>query len=150
MLDEKAVSKAQQQAAGIALAAKRGKIHPSKLQGASQEMYNSMEDSDLNDFASTDTRRLPDRKEQKLREYIRKYIQEIVSGVDEPYKKQSIDEAGKIATLQLSKNDIQELLQIIYDLQAHLQDYDDSRYAETSKDCDKWEQILTNLGRKRQ
>ena len=78
-----AVSKAQQQAAAIALSAKRGKIHPSKLQGASAEMYNSMQDSDLEDFASTKHRGLPDKvKEEKLREYIRKYIREIIEEYD--------------------------------------------------------------------
>jgi len=38
IIKEKAVSKAQQQAAGIALAAKRGDIPKSKLKGASKEM----------------------------------------------------------------------------------------------------------------
>ena len=81
-----AVSKAQQQAASIALAAKRGKIKPHEVQGASAEMYNSMSDSDLEDFASTDTKRLPDRKEEQLREYIRKYIKEIINETDNMFK----------------------------------------------------------------
>jgi len=76
------VSIAQKKAASIALAAKRGKIHPSKLQGASREMYDSMADSDLKDFAGTDSSRLPYKVEERLREYIRKTIQEVLSEVE--------------------------------------------------------------------
>ncbi|WP_033073754.1 DUF3008 family protein [Sphingopyxis sp. MWB1] len=47
-----AKSKAQQKAAGAALSAKRGETPKSKLQGASREMYESMSESELEDFAS--------------------------------------------------------------------------------------------------
>lgn len=47
-----AKSKAQQKAAGAALSAKRGETPKSKLQGASREMYDSMSESELEDFAS--------------------------------------------------------------------------------------------------
>ncbi|WP_156841310.1 DUF3008 family protein [Novosphingobium aquimarinum] len=48
-----AKSKAQQKAAGAALSAKRGETNKSDLQGASREMYDSMSESELEDFAST-------------------------------------------------------------------------------------------------
>ena len=57
-----AKSKAQQKAAGAALAAKRGEMPKSKLQGASKEMYESMTESELEDFASTKREKLPEKK----------------------------------------------------------------------------------------
>ena len=60
-LGEKAVSKAQQQAAGIAHAAQKGEIPASELQGASKEMA-KMKKSDLKDFASTPHKGLPKKK----------------------------------------------------------------------------------------
>ena len=62
IIKEKAVSKAQQQAAGIALAAKRGDIPKSKLKGASKEME-KMPKKDLADFAKTKHKGLPSKKE---------------------------------------------------------------------------------------
>jgi len=58
-----AQSKAQQRAAGAALAAKRGETKVSELQGASKEMYDSMSEDELEDLASTDRKHLPDRKD---------------------------------------------------------------------------------------
>jgi hypothetical protein len=46
-------SKAQQKAAGAALAAKRGEIAKSTLKGASREMYESMSEKQLEEFAAT-------------------------------------------------------------------------------------------------
>lgn len=46
-------SKAQQKAAGAALSAKRGEIDKSELQGASREMFDSMTEEQLEDFAAT-------------------------------------------------------------------------------------------------
>ena len=57
-----AQSKAQQKAAGAALSAKRGETKVSELQGASKEMYDSMSESELEDFASTDREDLPEKK----------------------------------------------------------------------------------------
>lgn len=48
-----AKSKAQQQAAGAALAAKRGEKPKGDLGGAAKKMYESMSKSELEDFAST-------------------------------------------------------------------------------------------------
>jgi len=56
----KATSKAQQQAAGAALAAKRGETDKSDLQGASVGMYESMSESELEEMASTDRSDLPE------------------------------------------------------------------------------------------
>lgn len=53
-------SKAQQRAAGAALAAKRGEAKISELQGASKEMYRSMTEAELEELASTDHDGLPD------------------------------------------------------------------------------------------
>jgi hypothetical protein len=61
---EKAESKAQQKAAGIALAAKRGEYPVSKLQGAAKEMYN-MSEKDLEDFAGTKHKGLPKKVDEK-------------------------------------------------------------------------------------
>ncbi len=57
-----AKSKAQQKAAGAALAAKRGEAEVSELVGASREMYDSMTEEELEDYASTDHDDLPDKK----------------------------------------------------------------------------------------
>lgn len=61
-LQEKSLSVSQQQAAGAALAAKRGEISPSELKGASLEMYKSMSEKDLRDFAKTKHEGLPKKK----------------------------------------------------------------------------------------
>lgn len=55
-----AKSKAQQKAAGAALSAKRGETKVSDLQGASKEMYDSMSEDELEDYASTELDGLPD------------------------------------------------------------------------------------------
>lgn len=55
-----AVSKAQQKAAGAALSAKRGETKVSELVGASKEMYDSMTEEQLEDFAETDHKGLPE------------------------------------------------------------------------------------------
>lgn len=48
-----AKSKAQQMAAGAALAAKRGEIKVGDLEGASKSMYDSMSEEELEKMAST-------------------------------------------------------------------------------------------------
>jgi hypothetical protein len=58
----KANSKAQQQAAGAALSAKRGETKVSDLQGASEDMYNSMSEKELEEMAGTDRKDLPKKK----------------------------------------------------------------------------------------
>lgn len=56
-----AKSKAQQQAAGAALSAKRGETPSSDLYGASREMYDSMTEAELEDLSSTKHTDLPDK-----------------------------------------------------------------------------------------
>ena len=56
-------SKAQQRAAGAALSAKRGETKVGDLKGASREMYDSMSEDELEDFAKTDLDGLPDHVE---------------------------------------------------------------------------------------
>ncbi len=60
-----AKSKAQQQAAGAALSAKRGDRKKTSLKGASKEMYESMDKKELKEFASTDRKNLPKKKKSK-------------------------------------------------------------------------------------
>jgi hypothetical protein len=48
-----AKSKAQQKAAGAALAAKRGDMKTSELKGASKSMAKSMSEKELHEMAST-------------------------------------------------------------------------------------------------
>lgn len=55
-----AQSKAQQRAAGAALSAKRGETKVGELQGASKQMYDSMSEDELEDYASTDLNDLPE------------------------------------------------------------------------------------------
>jgi Protein of unknwon function (DUF3008) len=55
-----AQSKAQQKAAGAALAAKRGETKVSSLKGASKQMYESMSESELEDMASTERKGKPE------------------------------------------------------------------------------------------
>lgn len=59
-----ATSKAQQRAAGAALAAKRGEIKKSELVGASKEMYDTMTEKELEELAETKLAGLPDRKSE--------------------------------------------------------------------------------------
>ncbi|MCJ7993040.1 DUF3008 family protein [Rhizobium cremeum] len=58
-----AKSQAQQRAAGAALAAKRGEMPKGKLKGASREMFKSMTEKELEDFASTKHKNLPEHKD---------------------------------------------------------------------------------------
>ncbi|WP_457581425.1 DUF3008 family protein [Ensifer canadensis] len=60
-----AKSKAQQKAAGAALAAKRGDMKKSELKGASREMAKSMTESELEELAETKRKNLPERKAAK-------------------------------------------------------------------------------------
>lgn len=56
-----AKSKAQQMAAGAALAAKRGETKKSELKGASKSMYELMSKKELEEMASTKRKGKPDR-----------------------------------------------------------------------------------------
>ena len=60
-----ATSKAQQKAAGAALSAKRGDTKKSELKGASKGMYESMSEKQLEDFAETKRKGLPEHADDK-------------------------------------------------------------------------------------
>ena len=60
-----AKSKAQQKAAGAALAAKRGETPVSKLKGASKSMYESISEKQLDEFASTKRKGKPEHVSKK-------------------------------------------------------------------------------------
>lgn len=53
-------SKAQQKAAGAALAAKRGETKKSDLKGASKQMVDSMDEKELKELASTSRKGKPE------------------------------------------------------------------------------------------
>ncbi len=55
-----ATSKAQQRAAGAALAARRGEIDPSALHEAAREMFDSMDEDELEALAATRHDGLPE------------------------------------------------------------------------------------------
>lgn len=57
-----ATSKAQQKAAGAALSAKRGDTRVKDLKGASKSMYKSMNETQLEEFAETKRKGLPEHK----------------------------------------------------------------------------------------
>lgn len=67
MMAEKAVSKAQRAAAGIAYAAKKGDIPKSELRGASKEMA-KMDSGELKKFAKTKEKGLPEKKDEAVEE----------------------------------------------------------------------------------
>lgn len=58
-----AKSKAQQKAAGAALAAKRGEADKDDLFGASKDMAKSMSEAELEELASTKRKGLPNKKD---------------------------------------------------------------------------------------
>ncbi len=58
-----AQSKAQQKAAGAALAAKRGEQPKRALKGASKDMEKSMTEKELEDLARTPRKDLPEKKD---------------------------------------------------------------------------------------
>ncbi len=60
-----AKSRAQQKAAGAALAAKRGETPKSRLKGASREMVDSMSEKQLKELASTSRKGKPEHVPKK-------------------------------------------------------------------------------------
>lgn len=60
-----AKSKAQQKAAGAALAAKRGETDKDSLHEASRQMYESMTEAELEELAGTSHKGKPEHKADK-------------------------------------------------------------------------------------
>jgi len=59
------VSKSQQKAAGMALAARRGEIEPDMLKGAAESMFLSMTIKNLEQLSGTKHKGLPEKKKKK-------------------------------------------------------------------------------------
>lgn len=59
-----AKSKSQQKAAGMALSAKRGDTDKSDLKGSAKEMYESMSEDELEDYASSKRKGKPEKKNE--------------------------------------------------------------------------------------
>ena len=84
---EKSVSRKQQKAMGIALAAKKGDIPKSELKGSSKEMV-KMSKSDLEDFASTKHKGLPkkinsDKKTPESKKEVKKLEENILRLIED-------------------------------------------------------------------
>ena len=60
-----AKSRAQQKAAGAALSAKRGETKKADLKGASRDMYDSMNEKQLEEFAETKHKGKPEHVRKK-------------------------------------------------------------------------------------
>ena len=67
-----AKSKAQQKAAGAALSAKRGETKKGELKGASKDMYESMSEKQLEEFAETQAQGSAREEAQGLMPWIRR------------------------------------------------------------------------------
>jgi hypothetical protein len=80
IMDEKAVSKAQQRFMGMVRGVQTGEIEPSKVGSSVEKAANSMKSSDVKDFASTKTNKLP----EKVKENNMKNIEEISMIDDNP------------------------------------------------------------------
>ena len=93
-VNEKSVSQAQQKAAGAALSAKRGEISPSELVGASKEMYDSMTEKQLQDFAKTKHKGLP--KKRGRMEALDKVNPDAVKKKFDDRKDKDIDNDGDV------------------------------------------------------
>lgn len=81
-----ATSKAQRQLFGIANAVQKGKLSPDEVSGDAAKIAKDVSSSDVKKFAKTKEKGLPQYAEQKLREFIKKTIKEIL---DEDDKKES-------------------------------------------------------------
>jgi hypothetical protein len=80
IMDEKAVSKAQQRFMGMVRAVQTGEIEPSKVGSSVEKAASSMKPNDVKDFASTKTNKLP----EKVKENNMKNIEETSMIDDNP------------------------------------------------------------------
>lgn len=71
-----AVSKAQQKFMGLVHALKKGDIGPEDVSADVEKAADSMTDKSAKDFASTKHKGLPNKKEEFVKEQIRKYVRE--------------------------------------------------------------------------
>jgi hypothetical protein len=89
LISEKAKSEAQQKAAGIALAVKRGKMPKSALQGASAEMY-KMSEKDLEDYAKTKHKGIPEKVTEEAEQ-----LDELSPATLKSYRSKATDQLDK-------------------------------------------------------
>ena len=94
VVSEKAVSQAQQKAAGAALSAKRGDTPKSELTGASKEMLD-MSEKELEDFAGTKHKGIPKKKTNESFEDLNSIRK--LSGLDEADEQDIMDKLQQIA-----------------------------------------------------
>jgi len=104
-----AVSKAQQQAMGIAHAIQKGDVKP-KAGTASAKIAKSMKPGEVKKYAETPRKGLPSRKENaldKLREFIRETIREVMA--EESLEEGDYKVRGKLGTGTRFKNLVKSL-----------------------------------------
>lgn len=89
LISEKAKSEAQQKAAGIALAVKRGDMPKSALQGASAAMY-KMSEKDLEDFARTKHKGIPEKVSEETEQ-----LDELSPSTLKSYRNKATDQLDK-------------------------------------------------------
>lgn len=100
-----AQSEVQQQAAGAALAAKRGEMSPDKLYGPSKQMYKGMSSKQLGHFAGTGHKGLPHKKA-----LVGMNTQGTTTSVGTPLAKacMSLENAGKSIVNQMLEDELTE------------------------------------------
>lgn len=106
-----AKSKKQQQAAGVALAAKRGEKDVSELKGAAKEMYDSMSEKELEDFASSvkeesvvdDSDILTESQKKELKKIIDTLVEERVQEKNKAFVKKYTQFVAESAASKIQK-----------------------------------------------
>lgn len=78
-----AKSKAQQKFMGMVHGVQKGTVDPDSVSPEVKKAAKDMSYSDAEDFASTKHKGLPQHVEQKLREYIRKVVKEVLDEINE-------------------------------------------------------------------
>jgi hypothetical protein len=81
-LEEKSVSKQQQKLMGLALSVKKGDTPKSKVSKKVQDMSKDMVKQDLEDFASTKHKGLPEKKKKESKENVKKLEESIMKLIE--------------------------------------------------------------------
>ena len=79
---EKSVSKQQQKLMGLALSVKKGDTPKSKVSKKVQDMSKDMSKQDLEDFASTKHKGLPEKKKKESKENVKKLEESIMKLIE--------------------------------------------------------------------
>lgn len=83
-LREKAVSKQQQKLMGLALAYKRGEVSDDEISPQAKSMADKMSEKDLEDFAKTKHKGLPDKVDEKMTDSQKKTAKSLIRLGDKP------------------------------------------------------------------